>query len=187
MINSILNRLPILNQYEGLWGLYDAEGNAIAEFTRFYSFDRTGESRITEYPVEEGAFASANKVNSSATIRVALAKDGNWPEISAAIDAIEAARLGTALLTVTTPFKTYAGYNLVRFDYGHKDDISAYTLAASLNLQEVRSRPAAYTTMPAGRVKDPSAASTVERGRQQPAEPNKSVLKQAEEWVRENF
>lgn len=120
------------------WGVFDSSGNPIAVYDSFVSLDYDNDSRISDYPVEQGAFASYNKVDSPFDAIVALNCGGNQARRSAFQTAIESARKSLQLYSVLSPEFTYMNCNIVGIGFRRECTNGAYLIKAILRIREVR-------------------------------------------------
>src|ERR1035437_11025940 len=69
LINNLLDKL------KPHWGIYDVAGlKTVIEPDSFLGFDYRNETNISTYPIEQGGFASYNKVNTPFDARVKISK-----------------------------------------------------------------------------------------------------------------
>lgn len=156
------------------------------------SFSWKGEHRISTYPVEQGAFASYNKVATPFDLRMTLVCGGRnfYQNATQKLDeylngllgtsfgqpmaredfiqALEDMLASTDLFDVVTPDKTYERLNLVHFDYVKRAKDGAVMVIADCGFEEVReSVSAIYTStgQPNVSSNSPSAASPLNAGR----------------------
>jgi hypothetical protein len=111
LLNGIVSSL-IGNQ----WGIFFL-GVPVVFADNILTMGRSKDSRIAKYPQERGAFASYNKVNMPATIRLRFSKGGSAAKRRLFIDTIEALENNTLLYEIVTPEKIYLNYNIIHTDY----------------------------------------------------------------------
>jgi len=186
------------------WGIFDSKGKALGSTGALstaasiaksvlgfgstqstVSVDYLKESKVSDFPVEKGGFASYNKVEAPANPIVTLCFSGSESEAGAFLTAIDAACKSTELYSVVTPEARYIDHAIERYNYQRRHDRGASILVVELSLKEVRTVSAQYTKAP-GKTqisdpKSPAAAPAVDAGKVQPAEPPKSLLKSAAE------
>lgn len=189
----LLNALQSASQ----WGIFDDDGNQIGVTAASQSilqqitgitgptlstnaFEFTKETRISDFPVEEGGFASYNKVEMPANPIVTLALAGSETDRATFLNAIDAACKSTNLYSVVTPEVTYANYSLERYNYTRRAEHGATLLIVEISLKEIRQVSAAYSTVqtPINQPQNSAATPQTNSGNVQPATPNPSVLKQ---------
>jgi hypothetical protein len=121
------------------WGIFSpSSGQSIAIADSVISIQYRNESRISNYPVEEGSFASYNKVASPYDVRIRMVKGGRQEDRSTFLSAIEFAASATDLFTVVTPEKTFENANIVGHDYSRETLNGAYVIIVDIDIQEVR-------------------------------------------------
>lgn len=186
------------------WGIFDSKGkplgssgalSAVATIAKSVlgfgstqstvAVDYLKESRVSDFPIEKGGFASYNKVEMPAAPIVTLCFSGSETEAGAFLTAIDAACKSTDLFSVVTPEAKYIDHAIERYNYQRRHDKGASILVVEIMLKEVRTVSAQYTKAPDKKqINDPKsagAAPAVDAGKVQPAEPPKSLLKSAAE------
>lgn len=180
------------------WGIFDSDGNplgdpsnmtgitsTIANSLGFGStlsvnaFDYGKETRVSDFPVERGEFASYNKVEMPGEPTVTFAFEGSESDRTSFLDAIDTACLSTDLYSVVTPEVTYVDYTLQSYNYRRTASAGAYLLIVELRLKEVRQVSAQFAQSQ-GQISDPStpsAAAQTVTGKVQAATPDSSTLK----------
>lgn len=160
--------LPTDRSVPGTWGVYDAGGANLMDFDVFFRITVKEESRVAHSPVEEGGFASYNKVAGPAQISVTLGRSGSASTRSAILDRLAALVATTELIAVVTPSRTFADMTLEAFDYSHTAQSGIDRLVVTLRLREVRQITAQYGQILSPRqVRHPTDASTENHGKQQ--------------------
>lgn len=147
------------------WGIFDATGRLIAEADSFAGLDYQNSSRLLDYPVEQGGFASFNKVANPFNARVRLVCGGSTQRRAAFIDAIEAAAQSLELFDILTPEVTYLSANIEGWDYRRQAREGATIIIADLRIREIRQTVSVAFYSP----KSVSAASPQSQGQVQPA------------------
>jgi len=186
------------------WGIFDSKGkplgssgalSAVSTIAKSVlgfgstqstvAVDYLKESRVSDFPIEKGGFASYNKVEMPAAPIVTLCFSGSETEAGAFLTAIDAACKSTDLFSVVTPEAKYIDHAIERYNYQRRHDKGASILVVEIMLKEVRTVSAQYTKAPDKKqISDPKsagAAPAVDAGKVQPAEPPKSLLKSAAE------
>lgn len=149
-----------------------------------FSVEFSAETRISDFPIENGGFASYNKAQLPSNPIVTLILEGSEDDRTYFLNAIDAACKSTDLYSVVTPTVTYgatatvAGYSLERYSYSRKADKGATLLMVEISLKEIRQVAASYTTAPSP-INNPinsSATPQVNNGNTAPAAVPQSVL-----------
>lgn len=190
-------------QVETQWGIFDSSGNALADpaiFTGLVgsaleaagigttmstnSVTYTKETRVSDFPIEQGGFASYNKVELPANPIVTLCLTGTEANRTSFLDAIDAACKSTDLFSVVTPEVTYVDYAVERYNYERRSNKGATMLIVEIALREIRQVSAQFAQSEKGEIdspKDAGAAPTADAGKVQSSPPAKSTLKSAAE------
>ncbi|VWB88166.1 hypothetical protein BLA13014_04080 [Burkholderia aenigmatica] len=121
-----------------IWGIYDDQGAPIAVTDTVLTLEYRGDSRISSYPQEEGAFASFNKVQMPYDARIQLVSSKSSIERAAFLAAIEAAKQSTMLFSIVTPDATYENANVVGYNYRRTARNGVTMLVVELYIEEVR-------------------------------------------------
>lgn len=187
-------------QVDTRWGIFDEGGKPLADPSRITGIlggaldaagigamvstdgmDYSKETRVSDFPVERGGFASYNKVEQAATPNVTLCLSGSESDRRKFLDAIDKACKSTELYSVVTPEVTYIGYSLERYSYQRRSSRGATLLLVELSLKEVRQVSASYAISgAAGQVsspKDSGASPPINAGKVQAKIPEVSTLK----------
>jgi hypothetical protein len=143
------------------WGIFTQAGGPLIIGDSVVSLDFRKEWRIADYPIEQGAFASYNKVETPFDIRVTFASSGQQTLLASILsggalgslitgtDPVAANRkafLGTMakaaasldLVDVHTPEASYKGCNIIHYDYRREARKGAAMITVDVWLQEVR-------------------------------------------------
>lgn len=188
-----------LFQVDTRWGIFDSKGKALgdpAKFTGFVgslldsaglgstlstgSVDYSKETRVSDFPIEGGAFASYNKVETPASPQVVLCMQGSEKNRRTFLEAIDKACKSTDLYSVVTPEVTYINYTVERYNYARHNSKGATLLIVEITLKEVRQVSALYTQSNKGQVdapKESGATPQADNGKVQAQTPKPSTLK----------
>ncbi len=93
---------------------------------------------ISDYPVEQGAFLSYDKVQHPFDVRMRVAAGGSRDNRQALIDAVTDAANTLDLYDVVTPERVYSGCNINHFDYKRMSDRGVGIVVVDVWLTEVR-------------------------------------------------
>ncbi len=150
------------------WGVFYGSGEALAEADSIISFDYSNGAKVSNYPIEQGAFASYNKVNSPYDAKITMTCGGSEERRSAFIFALDYAADSLDRFSILTPEKSYFNANIERFDYRRTATNGAGIIVAELYLIEVPETATATFSDP----KDIGAVDPKARGQIQPAVPD---------------
>lgn len=186
-------------QVETQWGIWDSKGNPLGDPSKFTgafnraleaagigstlstsSVDYSKETRVSDFPIERGKFASYNKVETPASPQVVLCMQGSEKNRTSFLKAIDAACKSTDMFSVVTPEVTYINYTIERYNYGRHNFKGATLLTVEISLKEVREVSAQYTKSNVGQIDKPKEAAATPQsnnGKVQANTPPVSTLK----------
>lgn len=129
------------------WGIMEKGVRAIRPDS-FIAIEFKHEWRIADYPMEQGAFQSYNKVQTPFDIRVTLSKSGLESDISAFLQTLEDISNSLILYDIVTPQRTYLSASIHHYDYRRTAENGVQLIVANMWFLEVRNtvRPAFSNT-----------------------------------------
>ena len=168
----VLSQAPINipSERNPVWGVFDIAGRPVAVSDSFIGMGYRSESRISDFQIEDGAFASYNKVEIPYQGYVRLACGGSAETRQAFLNALDAAKKSLGLYVIITPDAVYRNANITGYDYRHELRGGVGVLLVDLRLEEVRIVKATYTNT----ARQPSGASPANGGKTQPVPPTTS-------------
>lgn len=196
--------IQILRLFSGpQWGVFsDDTGLELFEGANFIGVEWRKDSRIADYPMENGSFQSYNKVQTPWEAKVTLAV-GDDPQVfgfsvptlptipglggfggvvggalarrTAFINTIDFAADSLDLFTLVTPEKSYPSANIIHHDYRRIAEKGVTLLAVDIWLMQVRQD----ATADFADTKSASGASPVDGGQVQASPPSPSVSRSA--------
>lgn len=125
--------------------LQDKDGNDIT----FYTMEElavTNTTSIPSEPIEQGSWASYNRVVEPLEATAILIMEGTEADIQTALDALNELARNEKKLTFTTPFASYENMMLVSFDYRRDGNSGQNVLRVNISLREVREVGSQKTT-----------------------------------------
>jgi hypothetical protein len=175
------------------WGIFDQLGNPVIIGDSVVAVDYRREYRVSDYPVEQGGFASYDKVQMPFDVRVTFAVSGQGsllssllsggalgalisgsdPDVAnrtAFLTAMETAAAALYLFTVVTPEASYKSCNIVHYDYRREAKKGAALITVEVWLIEVRVTATAQFTQT--QTQSPASADPQSGGTVQPAAPS---------------
>lgn len=183
------------------WGIFDSNGNPLwgqsaltlsSAISNLFgtspvlstnSVEYQKETRVSEFPVEEGGFASYNKVELPGRPVVTYCLTGSESDRTSFLSAVDAACKSTDLYSVVTPEVTYIEYALERYNYSRRKEHGATLLTVEIYLTEIRQIEAQYTqSQGQSQIDSPQnagASPTKDTGIVQSQAPPQSLLSQA--------
>lgn len=175
--------IDILNPLASDWMIADARTSSkVIVPDTVPRFEFRGDRRISDYPVEQGAFASYNKVVTPYEIRMTMVCSGlnyaqnaisslglnlgqGFMQKSDFIDTLDYMLDTTDLFTIVTPDKAYESANLEHYDYKRETRNGATMLIIEAWFREVRvTASATYSDGGPVNSDSPSAADPVSLG-----------------------
>jgi hypothetical protein len=202
-LGTIENLLGSALQQAPRWGIFDSDGaqlglNITGSTTTLQSigntlldqltgnsmpvlstvgFDFLKEMKVSDFPVEQGGFASYNKVEMPANPTVTLAFAGSESDRTAFLAAIDAATKSTNLYNVVTPEVNYINYTIERYRYSRRAYKGATLLLVDVTLKEIRQVSASFATVsPIVNPQNTSATPQTNSGMTQPQAVDQSTL-----------
>jgi hypothetical protein len=133
----------------------------------FLEFGYRNESTISDYPVQDGGFASYDKVANPYETFVRMSKGGSKAERKIFIDSLDDIVDTLDLYDILTPEKTFVGVNVLRYEINRRGNKDAYFFAeVDLYFREIRQVQATYatTSVVTQHALDPSAAPVANDG-----------------------
>lgn len=150
------------------WGLFNSDNTPALVADNVVGVEYRRDWRISTYPLEQGAFASYDKVQMPFDIRIRLSVGGTESAREAFLNDLEDVSNSLDLFNVFTPEFHYLSACVMHVDYRRESDRGAGLIVADIWLQEVRvSGTQGFTSTAA-----PSGADPVDGGVVQPAVPS---------------
>lgn len=144
ILSAIASRLPRLNPPRPVYAIVDSETfepltvpDSWGEFAPRY------ESQVSDYPVEQGAFALYNKVRRPIGVSVTLVKTGSDVARFTWLSAIQQSELQdpTRLFTLISPQGVYTDYTLMSMAYETRQDRGQNMLYLTMQFMQVPQIP----------------------------------------------
>jgi hypothetical protein len=123
------------------WGIFDQYGTDLLNPDSVLDFSFANERRISDYPQEQGAFASYNKVAVPYDARMTMTVGGSELKRAGFLATIAGLLDSLDLVDVVTPDRTYLSANVVHYDYERTASNGVSLLKVSIFLREIRSAP----------------------------------------------
>lgn len=127
------------------WGVYDSAGRLAINADSVREFDYRAEWAVSNYPVQQGSFASYNKVVRPYDTSILLVKGGTEADRAAFLAQVDVVANSSALYTILTPEKTYLNVTVSRVQMSRKQSAGAYFVAVELYFENVISLNAQYS------------------------------------------
>lgn len=120
------------------WGIF-LNGESVVVADNVLSMEFKQDFKISNYPTEQGGFASYNKVQMPFECRFRFSTGGSSSDRSAMLNSIAAVIGDTNLYDVVTPDATYVNVNFVHQDYLRTAQSGNGLLSVNVWCEEVRS------------------------------------------------
>lgn len=120
------------------WGLYDQNGLPAVIADNVQSLEVTLEAQISDFPVENGGFASYNKVIRPFDVRLAMTKGGSVEDRQAFVQQVQDAWQSLDLFNVVTPEVVYLDVNVVGVRRLVESDRGVGLMMLEVSLRKVR-------------------------------------------------
>lgn len=154
------------------WGLYQG-GSPVVTADSVKGFDYRQDWQVADFPIEQGAFQSYDKVQRPFDVRLRFSSSGSATSRQALLDSIAAIAGDTNVYDAVTPDATYQSVNVDHYDYRFVDGKSGLIIIDAWCVQIMASSPPSSQN-----TASPSAASPVNGGTVQatPATSSQSSL-----------
>lgn len=161
------------------WGIFTSANQPALVADSVHSFDNRNEFRVSDFPVQRGAFASYNKVATPYEIVLRLIKSSDLEGRAQFLQQLEAVSRTLDLYNVITPERIYEGVNVVRYEVTRRGSQGAYFLTeVDVFFRQIVQVAAQYSTSAAAtrNAEQPSARPSVSQGIVQPQPLPSSVV-----------
>lgn len=164
-------------QSEPVWGVFDSSGNIVIEPDSVMEFSYRAEWSVSDYPVQDEAFASFNKVAHPPEMLVRMVKGSSLQDRADFENDCEAVANSLNLFTILTPEKTYLNVNVLRHEVNRRERRGANYIEADLFFRVINTVQAQYSSTgslpsPTINAASPSAVPPVSVGVVQPLTPS---------------
>lgn len=142
------------------WGIYAADGTPIATFDNIVAVEVDLEAQISDYPVEQGGFASYNRVIRPFDVHVMATKGGSVEDRQEVIGAVQSAWSSTDLFNVVTPESVYGNVNVISMRRSATAERGGGLLTLEIGLRNVRQT----ATLAFTQTKSPAGSEVQQKG-----------------------
>ena len=158
------------------WGVFNEYGVPILLADNVISLKFTNSSRIAQAPLEQGSFASYNKVAEPYKATVQLSKGSGGALLRGVfLGQIDMLAASTLKFHIITPEYVYTNACITGYDLVREAQDGAQLIKVNLHLEEVREVVVQYETE---EVKNPDDTPSKDGGEKQPEKPKESILSQ---------
>ncbi len=148
------------------WGIYQ-NGKAVVLADNITAFDYKKDWRVSNYPQEQGAFQSYNKVTMPYDARITMTKGGKDTDRQTFLKQIDTVAASFDLYDIVTPDKIYKNTNVSHVDYSRTASNGVGLLTIDIWLIEIR----VTATQQFSTTKNANSADPVTPGTIQPRAP----------------
>lgn len=124
------------------WGIYDTSGNKVLDPDSVGRFGFRNNWKVSDYPVEQGAFDTYNKVSTPYASTITMIKGGTLTDRTAFLDALDVVADSLDTFSIVTPEKTYTSATIERYDLERRRESGANLIIVNIHVSEVRITPA---------------------------------------------
>lgn len=132
-----------------VWGIFDDTGAEIISPDTFVGMQYSNSTRLSNYPLEQGAFESYNKVNNPYDVNVTMAVGGSEANRAAFLAIARDIANSMGLYTVVTPEEVFPSVNIERYDYSRTVHNGVGIVSVTFYLKQIRiNATAEFTNQP---------------------------------------
>lgn len=142
------------------WGIFDDDGQPVITGDSCLSFEYAKDSRVADFPIENGGFESYNKVDLPADCKITFAIGGTTAARSDFLQYMRDAISALDLFFCVTPDISYGDMNIVHYDYRRTVESGVQLMAVDIWLREIREAAAPEFTS----TKSPTGEATKNNG-----------------------
>lgn len=152
------------------WGIFNAKGQRVVLPDSVMDLAQRNDSRISDFPVQAGSFASYNKVANPFDVVVRLVKGGTKAERQLFLEAVQGLAESLDLFTVLTPERSYRNVNVTGYELTRRGVGGAHFLDVDVFLREVRQVSPQYSEAAKStqNAQDPGSVPPANQGKLQP-------------------
>lgn len=148
------------------WGIF-LDGSPVVVADSVVDFTYKQEWALSDYPIEQGAFGTYDKVQIPFDCRIRFSSGGSAANRQALLDSIAAIAGDTNLYDAVTPEEVYPSCNITHYDYKRSSRNGVGLIVVDVWLLQIRIVGAATPS----NTQQPSGAATVNDGTVQPTAP----------------
>jgi hypothetical protein len=135
---EVADATGILGQFASTnWGLFNSSGQQVVPAKSIISVDFRADYDIVDYPIEQGAFQSFNKVIVPFDIHLVMTCDGNTATRAAFMQALLTARKSLDIYSVTTPEAVFLSVNIIHVDLQRSAQKNANMIQVEVVVRQV--------------------------------------------------
>jgi hypothetical protein len=163
-----------------VWGIFDQDNNQVVTPDSVADFGWRQELRVSNFPVQQGQFASYNRVFLPFESSIVLSKGGALSDRQTFLQQIDAliAPQNVQLYNIATPEKSYLDCTVTRAELSRRGKDNAFYFDVELFFVQVAQVQAQYSTSgttPTANAQEPSAVPTANNGLSNASVPSPAV------------
>jgi hypothetical protein len=147
------------------WGIYSDSDEQIIIPDTILDIGMRSSSTISDFPVEEGQFASYNKVQAPDSFTVRMTKGGSVEDRETFLADVDYLKRGLDLVSIVTPEKTYVDVNITDYSYRREQSAGAGLMTVDIDIREVRQVTASYTSSATQNAQNPASVPIEQQGK----------------------
>jgi len=172
-------------QGDPVWGVFDSDNVPVLAPDSIIDFSNRKQFRVSDFPVQQGQFASYNKVALPFEIAIKMTSGGTVSDRTQFLNDVEFVAASTDMYTIVTPEKTYLNCNATHYEVTRRGRDGAYFLDdVEMHFRQIIEVVAQYstvTTQPTQNAKNPAAVPATNGGQVQPQKPAPATVKLADD------
>ena len=158
-------------QTKPVWGVFDSDNNPVLTPDSIVDFSQRQEYRVSDFPVQQGQFASYNKVTLPFEIAIKMTSGGTADDRRLFLNEVATVAASTDLYTIVTPEATYLNCNATHFEVTRRGTQGAFFLDdVEMHFRQIVEVTAQYSTTnqtSTANAQNPSAVPAVNQGQVQ--------------------
>lgn len=134
-----------------MWGIFDSSNKQVVTPDSVMDFGYRHETNLPDYPIQNGAFGSFNRVSLPFETALTMTKGGSVQErqaFLAQIDAIDTGPGALLLYTILTPEKSYLNCNVLHVELTRRGANNATWFDVEVRFRQIFPVSAQYSTSP---------------------------------------
>lgn len=172
-------------QSDPVWGVFDSDNNPVLTPDSIIDFSNRQEYRISDFPVQQGQFASYNKVRLPFDIAIKMTSGGTVSDRTQFLSEVDQVAASTDLYMIVTPEKTYFGVNATHVEVTRRGKDGAFWLDdVEVHFRQIVQVTAQYSTttiQPTENAQNPAAVPAINAGQVQPQVPSAATVTLADD------
>lgn len=170
-------------QTQPIWGVFDQDNQPVLTPDSVIDFSQRQEFRVSDFPVQQGQFASYNKVTLPFEIAIKMTVGGTQDDRTQFLNEVAAVAASTDLFTIVTPEVTYLNCNATHYEVTRRGRDGAFFLDdVEMHFRQIIEVNAQYSTttqQPTANAQNPAAVPSVNQGQVQAQAPTPAATQNA--------